>query len=172
MKQKPKFSSDFDMPRVHENVVKKLQCTTCCLSLVDVLATCPFALSKGTQSASVIILQSQLGEQSAQIPPRWQIHCFIMMHYEEKHVWSSINPLRVFASFWITPSRNVFHFQYSSQWSIFMVLVTYFPFYMSRALFKLHYKLHRRFCARAENKTAGAESNDLWNEIWLGISLL
>lgn len=42
------------------------------------------------------------------------------------------------------PSRNGFHSQYSSQWSSFMVLVTYFPFYMSRLF---HYILIEMFCS-------------------------
>ena len=45
-----------------------------------------------------------------------------------------------------------------------MVLVTYFPFYMPRPCLKLHYIFIDVF-SQAENETAGAECNDLLNEI-------
>lgn len=148
---------------VHVNVVKNCSKTPAVWAFqywVNLFSTCPSTHSKRTQSASVIIAgPAQWPEHTDS--PRWQIHCFIMMHYKEKHFWSCINLLCASASFRVTPSKNVFHSQFIPQWSIFKVLITYFPFYSRRPGRFLNFITSPSTCfARAANETAGAESNE------------
>lgn len=73
-----------------------MQENTCCEVLFgqSVFSIYPSILSERTQSASVIIVGPAWWPKCTD-SPCWQIQCFIMMHYKEKHVWSSINPLCV-----------------------------------------------------------------------------
>lgn len=93
-------------PKVHVNVVKSTSETPVAwilfgqsflhMSLHPVKKTC---------RASVITAGAARWPERTD-SPRWQIHCFIMMHYKEKHVWSSINPACVRASFRETPIQK------------------------------------------------------------------
>jgi len=91
----------FTRKKLHKDPKSPCKCTekkkTCnetpavWVLLVNVFSICPSAISKRTQTASVIIAGPALWPKRSAEFPRWQLHCFIMMHYKEKHVWSSIN---------------------------------------------------------------------------------
>lgn len=88
---------------------------------------------------------------------------FVMIHVKEKHIWSFINPTWMCASFreipihkWIPLPGYLTEEPFHGTYGIFSILHPSHPFL----------KLHWHVFSRASHKTAGAGTNDLWNEMW------
>lgn len=90
---------------------------------------------------------------------------FMMIHVKEKHIWNFINSPWMCASFreipihkWIPLPGDLTEEPFHGTYSIFSILHPPCPFL----------KLQWHVSSRASNKTAGAGTNDLWNEMWFG----